>query len=183
MSFNIANTEHTIVAQCIKGDRNAQKTLYNTYAAKLLGVAHRYVNDRAIAEDILLEGFLKIFKYLESFEGKGSLEGWMRKIVSNEALMWLRKNKTIIEDIDNVFDLHNEDEGIDDILAHQEIMEVVMQLPVGYRTIFNLYIIEGYKHKEIAEILDISINTSKSQLIMAKKKLSALILEKMKVGQ
>lgn len=152
--------------------------LYDRYSPKLFGLCKRYVKGREDAEDVLLEGFFKIFKHIQQYSGSGSFEGWMRRIVVNEALMFLRKGHNFKADIE----LNNIDIGsqisVEDELAAQDILDLLDLLPTGYRTVFNLYVLEGYKHREIAEILNISINTSKSQLILARKKLQGMIRQR-----
>lgn len=139
------------------------------------GVLRRYLRSNEDREDVLVEAFFKVFENLERFRGDGSFEGWIRRIVVNEALMFLRKqhnfNMTVeITDFDEPVRM-----SVMDDLAVKDIMKMLSELPTGYRTVFNLYVVEGYKHREIAELLGISINTSKSQLILAKKKMRALI--------
>jgi len=135
------------------------------------------------AEDALIKGFFKVFKNLNSFKGAGSFEGWMKRIVINECLMLLRKNHNMnmmvaIEDAPMVKNMRVE---FVDNLTYEDVLKLLDELPIGYRTIFNLYIIEGFKHREIAEQLGISINTSKSQLILARKKLQSLIKKKLNI--
>lgn len=172
-------TEKKLIAACKAGDPIAQKTLYNLYAPKMYGVCLRYMGDGAEAEDVLVEALFKVLTKLDKYSGAGSFEGWIRRIVVNENLMHLRKRKQ------TNYNLHIEqdniqiptDENIDAELAAEDILQLLQHLTPGYRTVFNLYVIEGYKHKEIAELLGISINTSKSQLIMARKKLRELLLQ------
>jgi RNA polymerase sigma-70 factor (ECF subfamily) len=173
--------ENELIQACKQRDRKAQKLLFDRYSAKLLGICRRYVKTEANAEDVMIEGMYKIMTKIDQYHGNGSFEGWMRRVVVNESLMFLRKahnfNMTVeISDIDVPTQISVEDE-----LAAKEIIKLLDQLPTGYRTIFNLYVIEGYKHREIAEILGISINTSKSQLILAKKRLRKLI-EEQRIG-
>ena len=127
----------------------------------------------------MIESFYKIFTKVNQFNDEGSFEGWMKRIVVNQSLMQIRKNSNLNlhVDIENAYDLNEREKALDN-LNHEAIMELIQSLPVGYRTIFNLYVIEGYKHREIAEQLGISINTSKSQLILAKKKLRELYKKK-----
>ncbi|MEL6863210.1 MAG: sigma-70 family RNA polymerase sigma factor [Bacteroidota bacterium] len=171
-------TEKELIHACKSHDRKAQKMLYDRYSPKLFGLCKRYVKGREDAEDVLLEGFFKIFKHIQQYSGSGSFEGWMRRIVVNEALMFLRKGHNFKADIE----LNNIDIGsqisVEDELAAQDILDLLDLLPTGYRTVFNLYVLEGYKHREIAEILNISINTSKSQLILARKKLQGMIRQR-----
>lgn len=164
-----------IVRGVRKNDRKAQKALYNQYSPLFMAIAMRYLKDLHDAEDVLTEAFLKIFTKIHSFENKGSFEGWMKKIVINECLMALRQRKKqfLYVSIDEI-DIEIEPEIISHLSA-EELLDVIRELPEGYRTIFNLYEIEGLKHREIAEELDISINTSKSQLIMAKRKIREIL--------
>ena len=170
-------TEQQLIVSCRKQDRKAQKILYDRYSPAMMGVCRRYVKNREDAEDIIVEAFFKVFTNLKQFKGSGSFEGWIRRIVVNEALMFLRKrhNFNMSIELDQV--QIPTKMVVEDKLAAGDIMELLATLPTGYRTIFNLYVIEGYKHREIAEILGISINTSKSQLILAKKKLQTLLKE------
>ena len=135
------------------------------------------------AEDALVKGFYKIFKNLHSFKGEGSFEGWMKRIVVNECLMLLRKNHNInmMVAIDDANVMNSLKVDFVDNLTYEEVLALLDELPVGYRTVFNMYVIEGYKHREIGEKLGISINTSKSQLILAKKKLQQLVKKKLKI--
>lgn len=140
------------------------------------GLCLRYIKQREIAEDVLMEGFFKVFDKLHTYKGQGSFEGWMRRIIVNEALMHLRKQKHLFVSTEiNALPIRAVDLTIEDELAAQDILNLLEALPTGYRTVFNLYVIEGFKHREIAEMLDISINTSKSQLILAKKRLRQLV--------
>ena len=173
-------TEKALIQACRKQNRKAQQQLYDRYAPLMNGVLKRYLRSREDAEDVLVEAFFKVFTNLDRFRGDGSFEGWIRRIVVNEALMFLRKqhnfNMTLeITDFDQPVKMN-----VVDDLAARDILKLLEQLPTGYRTVFNLYVVEGYKHREIAELLGISINTSKSQLILAKKRLQALI-EKQRV--
>ncbi len=138
----------------------------------------RYLKKRDEAEDAMIQSFFRIMNNINSYSGKGSFEGWMRRIAINECLMAIRKKKMLLIDIDNAKQLEYNDLSIEQVLEYQELLEVLDELPIGYRTVFNLYVIEGYKHREIAEKLEISINTSKSQLILARKRLAEIIIKK-----
>lgn len=159
-----------IIKDCAKGDTEAQGQLFKKYAKMLYGVCIRYTKDQSAAEDVLHEGFIKIFTNISSFKGKGSFEGWMRRIMINTALERYRKNFQMYS-VGEVSDL---DIGIkantivSDISA-QDLLEIVKQLPAAYKLVFNLYAIDGYTHKEISEKLNISIGTSKSNLSRARK--------------
>lgn len=161
-------------------DPVAQKQLYERYSPVMFSVCRRYVRNREDAEEALVSGFYKIFSQIESYSGQGHFEGWMRRIMVNEALMHLRKARLLVFPGDEGLHLTDVADtfSIDSDLSAREIMELLDGLPNGYRTIFNLYVIEGYKHQEIADLLGISINTSKSQLILAKEKLKQLLLTK-----
>ncbi len=166
-----------IILLCKNQDAKAQKHLYNQYSGLLFSVVKRYLKNEEDAEDALIEGFFKIFTKINSFKGAGSFEGWMRRIVVNECLMKLRKKRNFTLALEEAYDV-GEAEMITPALAYHDLMKVLENLPTGYRTIFNLYEIEGFKHREIAEQLGISINTSKSQLILAKKRIRDLIKKK-----
>ena len=167
--------EKELIKACKRQDRKAQKQLYDQYAPLLFGICKRYVKSQEDAEDVLLEAFYKIFSKIDQFNDQGSFEGWMRRITVNEALMFLRKTKNLRLSVEPQ-EYHLKTEvTIEDELAADDILKLLEQLPTGYRTVFNLYVLEGFKHREIADILEISINTSKSQLIMAKKRLQELI--------
>lgn len=176
-------TEQQLIQRCRANDRLAQKAVYERYSSKMFGVCRRYVKTVENTEEVLLMGFCKVFRKLDTFSGNGSFEGWIRRIMVNESLMFLRKNYRFNEhtDIDEL-PVKAVEVNVEDELAAQDILDLLEQLPTGYRTVFNLYVIEGYKHREIAEQLGISINTSKSQLILAKKKLKALIIKSERLG-
>ncbi len=162
-----------LLIERLKGqDRAAQKQLYDRYAPVMFAVCRRYLRRREDAEEALVSGMFKVFSQIESYSGQGSFEGWIRRVVVNEALMMLRKNQLLVFPGDT-FQPPDQEDGfsIEADLSAREILALMDQLPVGYRTVFNLYVLEGYKHQEIADALGISINTSKSQLILAKDKL------------
>lgn len=165
-----------LIQACKKNDPLAQKELYTRYSPLLLGVCFRYLKNRQDAEDVLIEGFMKVFTRIDQYSGEGSFEGWMRRIMVNEALMFLRKNNPLTHAVDaSEIPLSNEQWNAEDRLMEADVLRLLDQLPTGYRTIFNLYVIEGYKHREIGEMLGISIHTSKSQLIQARNRLSQLL--------
>ena len=169
-------TERELIEGCRSNSRLAQKQLYERFAAKMFGVCRRYVKTVENTEEVLMMAFCKVFKKIDTFSGNGSFEGWIRRIMVNESLMFLRKKYRFNEHADvTEIPVKTVEVNIEDELAAQDILNLLEQLPIGYRTVFNLFVIEGYKHREIAEQLGISINTSKSQLILAKKKLRKLI--------
>ncbi len=170
-------TDEELRALCIKGDGNAQNELYRRYAPKLWGVCLRYAKNRMSAEDILQEGFIRIFTYLDKFENKGSFEGWMRRTMVNTAINYYKKFLSTSKEAEYHEYMSGKTLDADALssMSHQELLKLVQQMPNGYRTVFNLYIIEGYSHKDIAEKLSISENTSKSQLSRARGFLQAKI--------
>ncbi len=168
--------EKELIRRCKSGDREAQKELYDRFAPKMLGVCRRYVKDLDDAEDVLVQAMYKVLTKLEKYSGNGSFEGWIRKISVNESLMFLRKRKLDFVDELPIHEATGDWDILDKMQA-DDILAILDQLPDGYRTVFNLFVVEGYKHREIAEKLGVSINTSKSQLILAKKRLKT-ILEK-----
>ena len=157
-------TEKQLIEGCRNGERLAQKELYETYSRKMMGVCLRYVSDRETARDLLQDGFVKVFTSMDSYSGLGSFEGWMRKIFVNCALEYLRKSDVLREavDLDNTVELvHPDSSAISDMSA-VELMKLVQELPAGFRTVFNLFAIEGYSHKEISEMMNITESTSRS---------------------
>lgn len=168
-------TQQELISACKQEDRLAQKRLYDQYAPMLFSVCRRYLR-REDAEEALLNTLYKVMSKINDYSGVGNFEGWMRRIAVNESLMLLRGKKLLTFPFDaQVMDIKETNFNIEAELSAQEILALLESLPVGYRTVFNLYVIEGYKHKEIADMLNVSINTSKSQLIAAKKKLRELI--------
>lgn len=160
-----------IVEGCAKHDRRAQQVLYNRYSRFLLGICMRYVGDKAEAEDILQDSFLKIFFNIKDFSGTGSFTGWLRKIAVNTAITHYHKNLKFRYHLEIEEYVSVEVGAVsfeEDFFTSDELYKVLNELPAGYRMVFNLYAIEGYKHKEIAEFLKIDVNTSKSQYSRAK---------------
>ncbi|MBT3174031.1 MAG: RNA polymerase sigma factor [Lentimicrobiaceae bacterium] len=159
-----------LIEKCLENDRTSQYRFYEYYSTRVFGVCLRYAKNFADAEDILQEGFVKAFKYLQDYSGKGSMESWIRRIMVTTSLNYYKKKNMLNKDVDpeNTNILINKDyEGLSD-MSHEEILELIRELPYGYQTVFNLSTIEGYSHKEISEIMQISVNTSKSQLSRAK---------------
>lgn len=171
------NNFEDILPKLKSNDPTAQKELYEQYKGLFFGIVRRYISNTAEAEDVFVEAFYKILSKVNEFQGNGSFEGWMKRIMVNEALMHLRKKNILNHSADLAVVSIGYSQKIEDKIDHEKIILALQSLPPGYRTIFNLYVIEGYKHREIAEMLNISINTSKSQLIWAKKKIRE-ILEK-----
>jgi RNA polymerase sigma factor (sigma-70 family) len=164
-------SDREIIEGCIKHDRKTQKVLYDKYSRFLLGICLRYVADKAEAEDILQESFLKIFLNIKDYSGTGSFTGWLRKIAVNTAITHYHKNLKFRYhlEIEEYVSAETGTTGFDeDFFTADELYKILNELPNGYRLIFNLYAVEGYKHKEIAEMLGIDVNTSKSQYCRAK---------------
>jgi len=171
--------EQQLIEGCRKGNRKAQKELYETYSRKMMGVCLRYISDRETAKDLLQEGFVKVFTSLDSYSGLGSFEGWMRKIFVNSALEYLRKSDVLRDstDLENTAELVQPDASVISSMSAAELMGLVNDLPTGFRTVFNLFAIEGYSHREIGEILQITESTSRSQYTRAKQLLQRKINE------
>lgn len=169
--------EQQLIEGCRCGDRLAQKELYERYSRKMMGVCLRYVSDRETARDLLQDGFVKVFTSVDSYSGIGSFEGWMRKIFVNCALEYLRKSDVLREadELGNTVELVHPDSSVLSELSAAELMNLVRGLPSGFRTVFNLFAIEGYSHKEISEMLDITESTSRSQFTRAKQLLQRKI--------
>lgn len=163
--------EAEIIKGCLKGNRSSQEALYKRYAPKMLGLCVRYFKTLEEAEDVLQEGFIRVFTYLNQFKGHGSLEGWIRRIMINTALNAYRSNlkhcfHSNIDELENRLDFIGESS---DNSSKEDMLKLIQNLPIGYNLVFNLYEIEGYSHKEIAKKLGITESTSKSQLHKAKK--------------
>lgn len=170
-----------LIKKVLIGNPKAQKIFYDMFAPKMYGVALRYSRDRDEANDILQEGFVKIFGNLSTFRNEGSLEGWVRRTIINTAINFYKKNAKHHHQTDMemvmIFE-ENDMVSVIDQMSANELLQKISELPDGYRTVFNLNVIEGYTHKEIGEMLDISENTSKSQLARAKSYLQKRIIRK-----
>lgn len=180
MGFKIGqtNSESELIRQCKRQDRRAQKLLYEQQAPIMLTVCRRYINDSDMAEEIMLSGFVKVFGKMDQFKGDGSFQGWIRRIMVTTCLEWIRNNKKLYKEVDlDEINPAIDFETADQSLEADDLMQMIEELPQGYRTIFNLYAIEGYNHKEIAEQLEISVNTSKSQLSRARSLLQKKLAE------
>ena len=164
-------SDRQIIELCANLDRKAQQVLYDRYSRLLLGVCLRYASDKAEAEDILQDSFLKIFSGIKDFSGSGSFIGWMRKVAVNTAITYYHKNLKYRYHIE-IEEYVSVETGVtsfeEDFYSADELFKVLNELPACYRMVFNLYAVEGYKHKEIAEMLGIDTNTSKSQYSRAK---------------
>jgi RNA polymerase sigma factor (sigma-70 family) len=177
-------SDSDLIEGCLKGDRKMQHELYKRFAPKMYGVCLRYASNAEEAEDILQEGFIKVYNKIGSFRREGSFEGWIRRIFVNTAIEQFRK-KVYLQPITEMEEDTVEGKYLSvlDRLSEKDIIQLVQQLSPGYRTVFNMYVVEGYTHKQISEMLGISEGTSKSQLSRAKMILQDLVktyLEKRK---
>ena len=173
-------TEEVILEGCLRNDSVAQRELYNTYSPKMLAVCFRYAHSREDAEDMLQEAFIKVFTQLRTFENRGSFEGWIRRIVVHTCINTLMKNKKFNESVDLIHaaSISIREETVPAVVQVKQIVDCIRSLPIGYRTVLNLYAIEGYSHREIAQLLDIEESTSRSQFTRAKGMLEELLIKK-----
>lgn len=178
-------TEEELIRGCIRGEATCQKELFNRYASRMLGVCHRYARNAADAEDILQDAFIKIFDKMSQFKFEGSFEGWIRRIMVNTALKKYSLRRYEKEVVGYEVKDRDEDAMEPSTYAHlsqKDILDLINNLPDGYRLIFNLYVIEGFQHEEIAEMLNIQPGTSRSQLVKARGMLQKQILQLQKVA-
>lgn len=175
-------SEDQILQGCLAGDRDCQRLLYEVHKVTMFRICLRYANGKMEAEDMLQDGFIRVFSDLKQYSGKGALGGWIRRVIVNACLMHIRKNKKFQynTDIGVIADTHHADEQIYSSLGAEALTRLIRQLPPGYRVVFNLFVVEGYSHQEIAAQLNINVNTSKSQLSKAKaslrRKLESIIV-------
>jgi len=176
----LLTVEEQIIDGCIAGDRRAQKMLYDQHSPTMLGICYRYSKSSDEAQDIMQDGFIKVFSNIESFRRQGSFEGWIKRIMVNTALNHYHKNQKLLHQ--NIDDIRETKIIIDDDgpkrklpFNQMEMLQAIRSLPDGYSVIFNLYVFEKYKHREIAEMLNISVNTSKSQLSKARNYLKKVL--------
>jgi len=169
-------TDQHIIQGCKKGNSQSQKMLYQKYKAMLFGICLRYAKDRMEAEDFLQEGFMRIFKDLYQYQPTSGLGAWLRKVMVNCCLRQIQKKKLKFQEVDwnQLIDKNEPEENTIDLSKEKILIKMIQQLPDGYRMVFNMYVIEGFTHQEIADYLDISVNTSKSQLSRAKTNLKKL---------
>ena len=165
---------------CLNNNASAQEALYGRFSPRMLGVCYRFARSKEDAEDMLQEGFIKVFTQMQQFRGQGALEGWIRKIIVHTCINILKKNKKFLDSVDLIHagGLYLNENNIPSILETKEVVESVRKLPMGYRTVLNLYAIEGFTHKEIAQMLDIEESTSRSQYTRAKAMLEDILVSK-----
>ncbi len=178
-------SEQEIIKRCIAGDQKAQEQLYQRYSPKMWGVCLRFAKSKMAAEDIMQEGFIRVFGKLDQYTGEGSFEGWIRRTIVNTAINHYKKNINHNKELDiDEVTIHNQIEPkVIDKLSVKELMGVIQQLPDGYRMVFNLFVVEGYSHKEIGEQLGITENTSKSQLSRARHVLQQQIRKELNINR
>lgn len=179
MNFTIyRSNENDLIKGCRRGDRHAQQHLFELYSPRMYGICMRYVKNAMQAEDVLVMAFTKVFERIEQFKGDGSFEGWIRRITVNEALTALRRSRVMMIQTDLEYaECELCYDTISDHLEAEDLLRLIEKLPPGYRIVFNMYAIDGYSHKEIAEQLGITENTSKSQLSRARTHLQKLLAE------
>lgn len=178
MSTTGNSTLEKLIAGCAKGDRECQRKLYELFYSKMMGVCIRYASNHEDAKDLLHDGFLKVFSHIKKFSHAGSFEGWVRRIMINTVIDNFRKNRNIfLKDANDLQNLQNEEPDLDVLgqLSTEDVLKAVQQLSPAYRAVFNLYVIEGFSHKEIAKELSISIGTSKSNLMKARNNLKKIV--------
>ena len=173
-------TEEAILQGCLKNQAAAQKELYNRYSPKMLAVCYRFAHNREDAEDMLQEGFIKVFSQIHTFRNQGAFEGWVRRIIVHTCINNLKKNKRFNESVDilHASSIQVREESVPSIVQAKQIVDCIRILPIGYRTVLNLYAIEGYSHKEISDMLDIEESTSRSQYTRAKQMLEEILIRK-----
>ncbi len=175
-------TDQELIKGCIKEDVQCQRALFERFAGKMMTVCLRYAKDKMEAEDILQDGFVRVFNYLKQFNGEGSFEGWVRRVMVNVALRHCQKRKHQFSEVNDASErIESNEPFAHDRLSENEILKMVQQLPQGYRIVFNLHVLEGYGHEEIGEILKIGASTSRSQLVKARKMLQTMLLEQQKI--
>lgn len=173
-------TEEAILKGCLENDATAQRELYNKFSPKMLSVCYRFAHNREDAEDMLQEGFIKVFTQIHSFENRGAFEGWIRRIIVHTCINILKKNKKFNESVDIIHatGLQVREETVPSVIQAKQVVECIRMLPIGYRTVLNLYAIEGYSHREIAGMLGIEESTSRSQYTRAKAMLEDILVRK-----
>jgi len=173
-------TEEAILKGCLENDAVAQRELYNRYSPKMLSVCYRFAHNREDAEDMLQEGFIKIFSQMHTFGNRGAFEGWIRRIIVHTCINILKKNKKFNESVDIIHATGAQirEETVPSIIQAKQIVECIRMLPIGYRTVLKLYAIEGYSHREIGMMLEIEESTSRSQYTRAKAMLEDILVRK-----
>ncbi|WP_418509197.1 RNA polymerase sigma factor [Corallibacter sp.] len=180
--IQLYKNETVLIKKAIKNNREAQHVLFTMHAPKMLSVCRYYIKDVHHAEEVMLNGFLKVFSSLKTFKNQGSFEGWIRRIMVRESISYLRQKKSIEFSSDSIEDYNEYDNNIKTNIEVADIQQLIDMLPEGYKMVFVMYAVEGYKHHEIAEMLQISEGTSKSQLFKARKLLQEQINKRNKTN-
>ncbi|WP_232731928.1 RNA polymerase sigma factor [Confluentibacter lentus] len=175
--IQLYKNESALIKKATNNNREAQQVLFEMHAPKMLSVCRYYIRDLQFAEDVMLNGFFKVFTHLKSFKNEGSFEGWIRRIMIRESISFLRKQKHIEFSVEEVHYENDYDDSINTNIEVADIQKLIDELPEGYKIVFVMYAIEGYKHNEIASMLNITEGTSKSQLFKARKLLQEKIKE------
>ena len=173
-------TEEAILQGCLQNNASSQRELYNRYSPKMLAVCYRFAHNREDAEDMLQEGFIKVFSQIHTFRNQGAFEGWIRRIIVHTCINILKKNKKFNESVDLIHatSLHVKEESVSSIVQAKQVVECIRLLPLGYRTVLNLYAVEGFSHREIAQMLEVEESTSRSQYTRAKTMLEDILIRK-----
>ena len=173
-------TEELMLHGCLNNVSSAQEALYHRFSPRMLGVCYRFARNREDAEDMLQEGFIKVFMQIHQFRNQGAIEGWIRRIIVHTCINILKKNKKFTDSVDliHAHAMFLNENNIPSILEAKQVVESVRKLPMGYRTVLNLYAIEGFSHKEISDLLDIEESTSRSQYTRAKAMLEDILIQK-----
>ena len=176
IALQLNSKERNLIQACVRKERWAQKILYEEHYSKMMGVCMRYATNREDAMDILHEGFIKVFKHIGKYQPGTSLSAWIRRIMVNTSIDYYRKSiRRRTEELEQAFNISTKEADAISQCSEKEILAAVQQLSPAYRAVFNLYVIEGYSHKEIAEVLDITESTSRSNLVKARMKLKAIL--------
>ncbi len=172
--------DQTLITGCIHNDPASQRELYNRFSPKMLSVCYRFAQSKEDAEDMLQEGFIKVFTQMHTFRNQGAFEGWIRRIIVHTCINFLKKHKKFSEslDISYAVNVNVKEETIPSMMQAKQIIECIRLLPMGYKTVLNLYAIEGFSHKEIGQLLDIGESTSRSQYTRAKAMLEQILIKR-----
>ncbi len=173
-------TEEAILQGCLKNQPVAQQELYSRYSPKMLSVCYRFARNREDAEDMLQEGFIRVFTQIHQFQSKGSFEGWIRRIIVHTCINHLKKHRKFNDSVDitQAQTVSVREDSVPSIIQAKQVIECIRTLPLGYRTVLNLFAIDGYTHREIANMLDIEESTSRSQYTRAKAMLEQILIQK-----
>lgn len=173
-------TEEALLQACLKNQPAAQQELYSKYSPKMLAVCYRFARNREDAEDMLQEGFIRVFTQIHQFQSKGSFEGWIRRIIVHTCINHIKKHKKFNDsvDISQAHTLQVREDSVPSIIQAKQVIECIRMLPIGYRTVLNLFAIDGYSHREISTMLDIEESTSRSQYTRAKAMLEQILVQK-----